>query len=214
MLCGARAVLAVNGHSRCVLAGALAAIATVFLDLSGARTSEARFRVKVNRAAPGTKTTGTSKCSSTTANHAVERLRACSAALGALALDVGRNMIPEEPWRVFAFDGGSVGPLCVFGGTPEEILLEATFFHGAPVFFRFGLGHVAKQAATVRISLLLAAVVVLHDFLFVSEKALLVVDSGSEPEGGFKEGLEETAAATSTHACVLVLGVAESSLGS
>ena len=161
------------------MASALAAVATVLLDASAAVTNRALFGVKVK---PPT-----------------------AFAEVAYAVDVCGYVVLEEPWRVFAFDGGSVRPLRVFGGTPQEILLEAAFFHGVPVLFRLGLGHVAEQTATVRISLLLAAVVVLHDLLFVSPKALLVVDSGSEPEGGFYEGLEETAAATSAHIVFLLV---------
>lgn len=170
---GASAPLALLVHGRLVVARALAAVTTVLLDASGAVAGVALLCIE---AEPATAFAGVAN-----------------------AVYVRGHMVLEKAGTVFALNGGSIGALGVFVRTAPETLIEFAFFDHAAVLFRLCLSCGAEESGSVRKGLLLTAVVVFDDLLFVSPKVLLVLDGGSESEGGFDDGLEETAAARSAH---------------
>lgn len=199
MRAAAAAFLAGQIHGGLVLSAAAAFAALRIADLTGTLTNEAQLSIKVNRAASAAQPARAGMSAGSTANLAIESFSSGAAALEALAVDARCDVIPEKARAVIALNGRSVGALSVFVGTTPKAFLHFAFLDDPPVLFCFRPGCRAEESGPVRVGLLLAAVVVFHDLLSVTPEVLFVMDGSPEPEGGFDEGLKETAAATSAH---------------
>jgi len=92
------------------------------------------------------------------------------------------NVISEETRPVLPFNARSICFCRVLVCTYKKVLLELSRFDGLSMLRGFRFGSVSQKTAPVGVSLRLAAVMVLDDFLFLAKPVLLVTE-WSESEG-------------------------------